>query len=274
MIVEHGYGVHNADAYVPTSYVDSYALARGISSWAALAEDDKEIAIIKATDYIENRFGMRFRGYKAYPSVISSRNVLKFTQNPSAGETITIGTDTLEFGIDVLVSPLLAITIDNLINVVNAEFVDIDAEPGYGSEVVFTSAYYGVDAEAVDTTTDVVGGSWHFSNFQGGDAYGLAQSLSFPRAALYTVDGYALLGIPEGIKKATSEYAIRASIAELMPDPTVETNGLTIKRKLEKLGPIEEETEYFAGVQTVKPFPAADLLLKPFLGFYGGGTIR
>jgi hypothetical protein len=92
-----------------------------------------------------------------------------------------------------------------------------------------------------------------------------AQGLGFPRVGIVK-DGFQLVSttLPVGLQQATAEYAVRALAAILQPDPTIDATGKAVTRKREKVGPIEEETEYEAGgsiTNLVKPYPAADALL-------------
>lgn len=63
MIVETGERIDNADSYVSVEFADSYFIAHGFSSWAEMPEEDKEIALIKATEYTDASFD--WRGKKA-----------------------------------------------------------------------------------------------------------------------------------------------------------------------------------------------------------------
>lgn len=93
------------------------------------------------------------------------------------------------------------------------------------------------------------------------------QALLFPRVQWE--------GVPVGVQRATAEYARRALTAALLPDPTVDASGTLITKKREKVGPIEEETEFAAslGLITILPYPSADALLQPYLRS-GGRVIR
>jgi hypothetical protein len=67
-VVEDGTGLTNATAFVSTAYVDSYLADRGRSTengWQSQASSAKQAAIIAATDYIEHRFGHRYKGTRA-----------------------------------------------------------------------------------------------------------------------------------------------------------------------------------------------------------------
>lgn len=100
------------------------------------------------------------------------------------------------------------------------------------------------------------------------------QELDFPRIRLYDRNGLLVAGIPSNLKKATSEYALRASSAALMPDPLTNELGLSVKRTREKIGPIEEETEYNPGTAVIlKAYPKADKFLVDYVAG-GSGVIR
>lgn len=97
------------------------------------------------------------------------------------------------------------------------------------------------------------------------------QALEFPRTPW--------VGIPTNLKKATAEYALRASSAPLAPDPVQDPSGYQVSRRMEKVGPIEERTDFaFLGPgavrQLLKPYPAADLLLRQFISSGQGRAIR
>lgn len=61
--VETGDGTVGANAYVAAAFVDTYHLDRLNVGWSG-ADDAKEAAIIKASEYIDKRFGRKFRGTK------------------------------------------------------------------------------------------------------------------------------------------------------------------------------------------------------------------
>lgn len=61
--VEDGSGVEGANAYIAVAIADEYHTDRANTGWTG---DDavKQAAIIRATDYIDKRFGDRFIGYR------------------------------------------------------------------------------------------------------------------------------------------------------------------------------------------------------------------
>ena len=62
-VVEDGTGLTNANAYATLSYVNTYHSDRGNTKWAA-TDGLKEAAVVRATDYVDQRFGNLFRGSK------------------------------------------------------------------------------------------------------------------------------------------------------------------------------------------------------------------
>ena len=60
--VEDGSNVADANSYGAVVDADQYHLNRGNATWAALSETVKQQSLIKATDYLDQRFGDRFIG--------------------------------------------------------------------------------------------------------------------------------------------------------------------------------------------------------------------
>lgn len=56
MVVETGIGLSDATSYVDIVYADSYFSARGIKEWEVLADEEKETALVRATDFIDATF--------------------------------------------------------------------------------------------------------------------------------------------------------------------------------------------------------------------------
>ena len=85
--------------------------------------------------------------------------------------------------------------------------------------------------------------------------------------------------MPIGLKRACCEYALRAMSAKLLPDPVIDPTGLGLERTRKKIGPIEKETRYqYQGAGTIRtiirPYPAADALLKGLIRNSSGSVIR
>ena len=66
LMVEDGTGLSDADAYVSLEFVDAYHTKRGNTVWTAIVDDAiREACIVRASDYVDKRFGVDFRGIKS-----------------------------------------------------------------------------------------------------------------------------------------------------------------------------------------------------------------
>lgn len=63
-IVEDGTGKADANSYVSVGTADLYFTERGMTTWVGSVAD-KQSALVRATDYIDLRFGSKFAGCKA-----------------------------------------------------------------------------------------------------------------------------------------------------------------------------------------------------------------
>ena len=63
-LVETGTGTPDANAYISVADVDAHHLDRGTSDWTNFTTPEKQQAIVRATDYIDKRFGRRFVGVR------------------------------------------------------------------------------------------------------------------------------------------------------------------------------------------------------------------
>lgn len=64
--VEDGTGVADANSYVTLEYADAYFLDRANSSWASALDAEKQVSLIKATEYVETRWLGRWLGVKQF----------------------------------------------------------------------------------------------------------------------------------------------------------------------------------------------------------------
>ena len=71
-VAEDGTGMSTANGYVSTAFADGYHADRGHSAWSlqsdgvtAVTDQQKQEAIVRATDHIDRVFGSRFLGYKS-----------------------------------------------------------------------------------------------------------------------------------------------------------------------------------------------------------------
>lgn len=68
LVVEDGTGLDTAESYISATDADTYHALRGNTPWAALADADKEIALRKATEYLDARYGARWKGARTVSS--------------------------------------------------------------------------------------------------------------------------------------------------------------------------------------------------------------
>lgn len=89
------------------------------------------------------------------------------------------------------------------------------------------------------------------------------QEREWPRQFAVDNNGYFVTGLPTALKSATAEYALRALVGFLMPDPLLgDTSGFQIRSKEEAVGPIISKIEYERNADYVLPdYPVADRLL-------------
>lgn len=296
VIVEDGSGVIDANSFISSGEVGVYLAKRGrATAWYAATAAEQDSATIAAADYIEKTFAARFKGSKAFTGLeASAYSVLTLSAQPSPGDTVTLGTQTytwvsaLVSADDVLIGADTTESAANLAGAINATVAgdgvthgtgtvansDADAD-STGPAVVASAITPGEAGNDIVTTTSTATAVWISGTMLGGDDT-VEQPLSFPRTQLYSSSGVAIDGIPTELKHAQAEYAERALSATLDPDPTTETSGGAVIRTKDKVGPIETEVEYASGViftATIKPYPAADNLLKKFM-FPSGRVYR
>ena len=101
------------------------------------------------------------------------------------------------------------------------------------------------------------------------------QALSWPRSGVYYSDGVAVGAdeIPEPLKKATMELAIKANASpnSLFTDVSAGASG--VKREKVKAGPVEADTTYNGSSSTQTRYTIVDNLIAP-LTYANGYTER
>jgi hypothetical protein len=295
-IIEDGSGVEGANSYMSIGAVATYLTERGRNTaWDAATTAVKQAALIEATDYIEQRFGRRFRGMKEWTDLSTARAVYNLSIQAVVDQTVTIGSTVYTFkatasgaAYTVAIGSTIAETLDNLMAAINASgtaAVDygvgtvkhptVSAQSFYGLTLLILANAAGLDGNTIALASTA--GTWNnsFTTLRGGNNVVEPQHLAFPRSYLYDRDGVLVVGIPHKLKFATAEYAARALADTLLPDPTVDPTGRNVKKKLEKVGPIEQETTYESGLpgQILKSYPAADRHLVDYL-FSESGAYR
>lgn len=66
LITEDGSGVAGAESLCSVAVADAYHAARGNTAWAALTTTAKEQALIKATDYMQQKYRPMWAGLRRY----------------------------------------------------------------------------------------------------------------------------------------------------------------------------------------------------------------
>jgi len=295
LIVETGIGVYGANGYVPVSFVTNYLTLRNRVAenlWSTSTVSVQQAAIIAATDYLDKRFSHKFKGLPLSSfSVTFAVGSVSFVGLPANSDALTLGDVIYTFVTslsgapnEVLIGSTVTLTARNFADAVMA--LPAAAGVTYGAATVASrhstataaagvvalvalapgaSGAYTVLSEAAPNITT--------SPFVGGLDGGI-QPLSWPRQYVYDDRGNTITGIPERIKQATSEYAVRVLNGVLLRDPTTDDFGGPVTSRRDKVGPIEEEYDY-ASNMTISRFPAADRLLYPFLINGGrGGAVR
>jgi len=90
------------------------------------------------------------------------------------------------------------------------------------------------------------------------------QATEWPRFDVWDFADEAVLGLPEAVKEATAEYALRAlTLGVLNPDIQRGDMGMPVSSVEQSLGPLSEKVSYDTKQGTTLPeYPAADAKLK------------
>jgi hypothetical protein len=277
MIVEDGNFIPGASSYVSIAYANQYFIDRFNPTWNAPTNtpDHKTVALIDATDYAEARFSNRFLGIKEFNSNKQARNVLTLLLYNNNPLTITVGGIAAIAGTSFSRGTTRSEMLTNMVDWFNDQDLPFTAAVGIDNTVVFTYDAEGSDGNYVAcVSSDASIASFALTTMLGGSSITKPQRLSFPRRYLMDRNGVEILGVPEQLKMAVCEYAVRSRAAPLLPDPATSENGQPLKRVFEKIGPIETETEYQSQTSNrLQSYPAADRLLLDLLG-PSSGVIR
>lgn len=290
LVVETGGGVPGANAYCTAAFVTTYLTNQARQtegSWSTSTSAVQDAAVVKATAYIDQRFGRRFLGIRANASIVGRRadGTVKFAGLPVDADTITIGRKTYRFVAtlaqenDVLIGATAALTAEALLDALNADTGDstVHEDTLKNYEVIATRAdavltieavQYGENGNSIalsESATNVT--VLPAGGFLTGGVDAAPQPLCFPRLGLYDRDGYEVIGVPERLRQAVAEYAVRSLSSTLAPDPSHDESGSRVQRTRSKVGPLEDETEFVQGSALVpfRPYPAADALLAEYL---------
>lgn len=299
--VEDGTGVSGANSYVTAAEVTTYLTDRARqteNSWSTADSATQDAACVAASDYVEQRWGQRFKGRRQFQDISAGRSTLTFTDQPADTDTVTIGSTVYTFNTSlggaysVLIGDAVEDTIDNLVNAIAAVAAeagvthgsgtvihpDVGATAGVGDTMYVDANEKGTAGNGITTTETSSNASWSSATLIGGGDVVTPQPMSFPRSNLYDREGLLVAGIPAKLKQAVYEYAVRAvsSTITLMPDPEYDDTGKAVIGKKEKVGPIETDLKFEEGgsmSNMIRAYPAADRLLTDYVRA-GGRVIR
>ena len=168
----------------------------------------------------------------------------------------------------------MAFTIEDGTGIAGANaYVDVAYANAYFTERN-NSAWIGTDhakQAAIIQATDYI--EMRFASLFRGTRKTTVQELSFPRIDKTFGE------MPTALKRACCEYAVRSLTAKLTPDPVIHESGQGLERSRKRVGPIEKEVRLqYQGPGTIRlllrPYPAADMLIKPLLTSSSGSVIR
>lgn len=281
ILIEDGSGVQGANSYASIAEITAYLTDRGRqaeNSWDTAGTPAQEAAAIAATDFIENRFSLRFKGVRKWRNIAEARTLLTFTAQPLDTETVVLGATTYTFkttpvtpNTDVQIGDSLAESILNLALSIEAINTEVNGFAFFGDTLFVAALVAGTAGNGIATTTTVTDATFSFATTRGGNDTSESQPLSFPRANLFSREGNVILNIPARLKQAVSEYATRALLGVLQNDVVPDTSGRVTTATKVKVGPIETETKFQESTSVqIAIYPAADSLLAGYLNPSGG----
>lgn len=62
LVTESGAGLADAESFASVDFATAYHAARSNTAWAPATDDDKEAALRKATEYLQQTYGLRWKG--------------------------------------------------------------------------------------------------------------------------------------------------------------------------------------------------------------------
>lgn len=92
--VEDGTGLANSNSYASVEFADAYFADRGNQNWSGLTVENKQFALVAASDYIEARFGDYIAGE---PLVTDPYQAMVFPRDCFVGIPVTLQKATVEY---------------------------------------------------------------------------------------------------------------------------------------------------------------------------------
>jgi hypothetical protein len=104
-VAEDGTGLIDANSYCTVSFANDYFTERGNLTWDDAFTDAKEVALIKATDYIELRFANKFKDSTLFPD---TPQALSFPRTGKIAIPVQLLRATCEYALRALSAELTA----------------------------------------------------------------------------------------------------------------------------------------------------------------------
>jgi hypothetical protein len=251
-VLEDGTGVEGANAYVDLTYARAHHDDRGhLAEWDAaqlslsITAADASANTVTVADhpYVTGDGPVRLTGTDLpaplaeltdYWTVVASASALKFSTSYA--------------------------------NAVAATPVTVDLTDVGSGTMTIASADFEGQRQAIVRATDYVEGRW-------GEVF-LGERLTDVQGMHWPADGAwyrgdELAGVPDALKRAVSEYALR----ELTTTLAADSSGGAVVSERVQLGPGEREVTYAAPVSlSTREVPAADRLIRPLLRRAGTST--
>ena len=294
LVVEIGSGIREANSYVSVAFITAYLTQRSReteNNWNTATVAQHEAAATAATQYIDTRWGGRFKGTQSvFFSGELAQALVDFDGQPGDGDTITLGQQlytfrtvlgtALENG-EVLIGVDVEASAQNFIDAVKGgdgrdttyskslqsnRSAGAVFDDGSTSRVVLEALSSGVAGNDIILAKTAANITIAVTFVNGIEA--TPQPLQFPRINIWDPEGLPVFNIPLKLQHATAEYAVRARASELYQDPTVDASGKSVVELTKRVGPISTSTKYERGSslsQLLRPYPAADRLLSDYI---------
>lgn len=93
------------------------------------------------------------------------------------------------------------------------------------------------------------------------------QNMEWPRVDAFYQDGRIANGIPIEIQECVAELALKQLSSDIAPDPTYDDSNRLITKQRNKVGPIEQETEFGSNGSPIsfRAYPFAERRLKELI---------
>ena len=150
LITEDGTGRDDAESYVTVAYADNYATAHGLTAWTG-TDTVKEVALRKATQYIDTTYNFRSAKSYQYQSLEFPRQLWDWDMSPEMSRLFAA---TVELAVKALTESLFADVEPNVVTLVKVGPITKQTRP---ADTSGQKRYAHVDALLKQLTTGLGG---------------------------------------------------------------------------------------------------------------------